>query len=106
MAKKTAEEKRARIRELEKMIAEAEAEINGYLEEKVAPLPPDFVVNEKVLDVMREHPDRIEKKTIIPRIKEKYGVEITNEQLSSAISAIKYKGLLEIIGRAVYKLKQ
>lgn len=108
MAKLTFQEKRNRVRQLEEEIANAEAQLKELLDppEKAPAVALNFAVNEKVLEIIREHPDRIEKGQIIPYIKAKYGVTLTSNQLTSAISALKYKGQLEIIGRAVYKLKK
>ena len=108
MAKLTFEQKRARIHQLEEEIAEKEAELKQLIEpaEKAPTLPPDFSVTEKVLEVMKDSPARIEKKSIITKIKEKYAITLTEQQVTSAISALKYKKKLEIIGRAVYKLNE
>ncbi len=108
MARLTYEQKRARIRQLEDEIKEKEKELRMLIEppEKEVTSPPNFAVTEKVLEVMRENPGRIEKSSIIPQIKEKYNVDISDQQLTSAISSLKYKKKLEIIGRAVYKLTE
>lgn len=105
MPKFTFEQKRARIRELEEIIQQAESELKELIDptEKAAPLPSNFNVNEKVCETIKEQSNGINKKDIIKQIKEKYGVELPSVKVQAAISSLKYYKKIQIIGRATYK---
>lgn len=113
MAKLTPEQKRERIRDLERAIAEAEREILEILEvpkptePATPPLPKDFSLNERIFNLIKGSPEGIEKAEIISAIHKDTGVAITPLQAQSALAYLKNsKEQIEIIGRGKYRAKQ
>lgn len=109
MPRLTFEEKRQKIKDIETRIANLEEELRKLLEPQkteVNQLPDDFSVYESVLGVVREKSDGISKGEIIKQIKYKKNVSLSSQQVQSAVSYLKSKGLIEIIGRALYRMRK
>ncbi len=111
MAKLNFEQKRQKVREIEAQIQKLEADLKEILdpqkEEKTAiPLPDGFSVAEKVFEAIHENASGTQKASIIKRINEKYSVELSGQQVQSALSYLISRDRIEIIGRAEYRVKQ
>ncbi len=111
MAKMSFEQKRERVRQIEEQIEELEKELRSLFEpvkqdEKVAALPPGFSITEKVFEAIKTKPESISKGEVGAYLNEKYKVVLNPGQIQSSISYLINQGKIEIVGRAVYKLKQ
>lgn len=113
MAKMTVEQKRARIKLLEREIEEREKEIHELLEvpkpsEISSALPDGFALTENIFSVIQmAYPNGIDKEGIRQNIKNAHGISISNSQIQSSLAYLKNtKDLLEIVGRGLYKYKK
>ncbi len=104
---KSTEEKLRRINELQKVILDAQVELENLLQpEKSVLLPADFSMNTQVFEVIKSSGEKgIELQSILKTLQGKfprYG--LTRGRVASSLAYLKNtKKLIEKIGRGLYK---